>query len=220
MAPLLEPGMAIRCTPGSPAFAAPPPPLQRQLAAVGIAAADMPGGRRPPIAGFAVAAAAALQAAAREGHASDILQRRLEVRAAVASLAAGRPDRACKPTQVVPDSGALESVAAAWTSTWNHILENRQKGCRLCRHACVHIVPSFGFCTARTAGRVRLLGRIRSPCCAPCASMRDHAVGWGPDASGAARPWRAQAEEEWTDLVEEGGALGRLLEGSCWRAAC
>ncbi len=57
------------------------PPLQRQLAAVGIAAADMPQGRRLPLSGFVVAVAALLQAHSRDGLASGILQERLEVRA-------------------------------------------------------------------------------------------------------------------------------------------
>ncbi|CAL8464511.1 g4046 [Coccomyxa elongata] len=54
------------------------PPLQRQLAAVGIAVADMPQGRRPPLSGFAVAVAALLQTHSRDGLASGILQERLQ----------------------------------------------------------------------------------------------------------------------------------------------
>ena len=40
-------------------------------------------------------------------------------------------------------------------------------------------------------------------------SMRDHAANRVLTPHGTA--WGAQAEEEWTDFVEEGGPLGRLL---------
>ena len=71
-------GMGIEGS--SVAFPALPPPLQRQLAAVGIAAADMPCSRRPPIAGFVIAVATMVKAAATDGHASGILQDHLQVR--------------------------------------------------------------------------------------------------------------------------------------------
>ena len=64
---------------GSAAFSASSPPLQRQLAAVGIAIADMPCGRRPPVAGFVIAVATMVKAAATDGHASGILQDHLQV---------------------------------------------------------------------------------------------------------------------------------------------
>lgn len=85
---LLDPGMGSKSSsscPSSETVAAdeapprPPPPLQRQLAAVGIAAADMSQGRRPALSGFVIAVAALLQAHAVDGHASGILQQRLEV---------------------------------------------------------------------------------------------------------------------------------------------
>ena len=77
------------------------PPLQRQLAAVGIAVADMPQGRRPPLSGFVVAVAALLQAHSRDGLASGILQERLEVRKLSAKKQAYDP-RLC--TQVLHDN--------------------------------------------------------------------------------------------------------------------
>lgn len=70
-------GMGIDA--GSAAFPASLPPLQRQLAAVGIAAADMPCGRRPPVAGFVIAVATMVKAAATDSHASGILQDHLQV---------------------------------------------------------------------------------------------------------------------------------------------
>lgn len=74
---MLGAGMGIESS--SAAFMAVPPPLQRQLAAVGIAAADMPCGRRPPVAGFVIAVASLVKAAATDGHASGILQHHLQV---------------------------------------------------------------------------------------------------------------------------------------------
>lgn len=80
--PLLEQGMGTGGVDSSGAgLAGALPPLQRQLAAVGIAAADMPQGQRLPLSGFVVAVAALLQAHLRDGLASGILQERLEVRA-------------------------------------------------------------------------------------------------------------------------------------------
>ena len=73
------------------------PPLQRQLAAVGIAAADMPQGRRPPLSGFVVAVAALLQAHSRDGLASGILQERLEVRIAALGLTDALQSSAAEP---------------------------------------------------------------------------------------------------------------------------
>ena len=75
--PMFQIGMGIEG--GSLAFLASPAPLQRQLAAVGIAAADMPGSRRPPVTGFVIAVAAMVKAAAADGHASGILQDHLQV---------------------------------------------------------------------------------------------------------------------------------------------
>ncbi len=75
--PLFRTGMGI--VSGSAAFSASSPPLQRQLAAVGIAIADMPCGRRPPVAGFVIAVATMVKAAATDGHASGILQDHLQV---------------------------------------------------------------------------------------------------------------------------------------------
>ncbi len=75
--PMFRIGMGIEA--GSAAFPASPPPLQRQLAAVGIAAADMPCSRRPPVAGFVIAVATMVKAAAADGHASGILQDHLQV---------------------------------------------------------------------------------------------------------------------------------------------
>ncbi|CAK0783391.1 hypothetical protein CVIRNUC_006590 [Coccomyxa viridis] len=74
--PMLGVGMGIRSS--SAAFVASPPPLQRQLAAIGIAAADMPCGRRPAVAGFVVAVASLVKAATTDGHASGILQHHLQ----------------------------------------------------------------------------------------------------------------------------------------------
>ena len=80
--PLLEQGMGANVgEPAGSGQAGSWPPLQRQLAAVGIAVADMPQGRRPPLSGFVVAVAALLQAHSRDGLASGILQERLHVRA-------------------------------------------------------------------------------------------------------------------------------------------
>ena len=75
--PMFRRGMGFEA--GSVAFPASPPPLQRQLAAVGIAAADMPCGRRPPVAGFVIAVATMVKSAATDGHASGILQDHLQV---------------------------------------------------------------------------------------------------------------------------------------------
>ena len=74
--PMLGVGMGIRSS--SAGFVASPPPLQRQLAAIGIAAADMPCGRRPAVAGFVVAVASLVKAATTDGHASGILQHHLQ----------------------------------------------------------------------------------------------------------------------------------------------
>lgn len=81
--PLLEQGMGTEVADGPAGCkqAGSWPPLQRQLAAVGIAVADMPQGRRPPLSGFVAAVAALLQAHSRDGLASGILQERLHVRA-------------------------------------------------------------------------------------------------------------------------------------------
>ncbi|BDA49618.1 hypothetical protein COCOBI_14-2380 [Coccomyxa sp. Obi] len=76
--PLLEQGMGTRAADAAGSQAGSWPPLQRQLAAVGIAVADMPQGRRPPLSGFVVAVAALLQAHSRDGLASGILQERLQ----------------------------------------------------------------------------------------------------------------------------------------------
>lgn len=78
--PLLEQGMGTSVSDVAESGQAGSwPPLQRQLAAVGIAVADMPQGRRPPLSGFAVAVAALLQTHSRDGLASGILQERLQV---------------------------------------------------------------------------------------------------------------------------------------------
>lgn len=82
--PMLGVGMGIRSS--AAASLASPPTLQRQLAAVGIAAADMPCGRRPPVAGFVIAVATMVKAAATDGHASGILQHHLQVSLAVLRL--------------------------------------------------------------------------------------------------------------------------------------
>ena len=74
--PMLGVGMGI--TSNSAASVASPPPLQRQLAAIGIAAADMPCSRRPAVTGFVVAVANLVKAATTDGHASGILQHHLQ----------------------------------------------------------------------------------------------------------------------------------------------
>ena len=94
--PMLGVGMGIRSS--SAAFVASPPPLQRQLAAIGIAAADMPCGRRPAVAGFVVAVASLVKAATTDGHASGILQHHLQASPHVlphGAAAAADPLNAC-----------------------------------------------------------------------------------------------------------------------------
>ena len=94
--PMLGVGMGIRSS--SAAFVASPPPLQRQLAAIGIAAADMPCGRRPAVAGFVVAVASLVKAATTDGHASGILQHHLQASIIVlphGAAAAAKMPNAC-----------------------------------------------------------------------------------------------------------------------------
>ena len=102
--PMLGVGMGIRSS--SAAFVASSPPLQRQLAAIGIAAADMPCGRRPAVAGFVVAVASLVKAATMDGHASGILQHHLQASPHVL------------PHTAVAAADLLNACLLAKTSSW------------------------------------------------------------------------------------------------------